>query len=33
MAAGITWEGDLKKVLARAQGMQEPVFVDFFNPG
>jgi len=29
----IAWETDIKVALAKAQTIQKPVMVDFFNPG
>jgi hypothetical protein len=29
----IAWETDMQVALAKAQKIQKPVLVDFFNPG
>ena len=29
----IAWETDLQEVLPKAQKIQKPVLIDFFNPG
>lgn len=31
--AGINWETNMEKALARAKAESKPILLDFFNPG